>query len=432
MPEGLAPRLAAIVGAGHVSAGGPAVDGVAPGFAVRPGDAEQVSRLLTLAHGEGLAVVPRGGGSALGLGNPPARADLLLDLTRLNRVVEYEPADVSISVEAGITLEDLGEVLGKQRQFLPLDPPGWRARTVGGVLATNASGPLRPRYGAGRDLLLGVRFVQADGTVTWGGSRVVKSVTGYDVPKLLTGSLGTLGVIVETTLRLHPVAEYERSWLFGFPALAAAAGFLAGVADSALQPSRVEVLNAAALHAIGRPASPAAVAVSVGSVEEAVRAQGEALAGLAARAGGAAAAAGDDFWDAYGTAAAQVAPGGVRLRIACLASSVTDVVGAVEALAGAQGLRARTAGCAGVGALTAILEGECPAEAWVAELLEPLRQRLAGEGGSAVVEACPRALKERIDVWGSVDPAALDLMRRIKREFDPEGVLNPGRFVGRL
>src|SRR5438445_205089 len=179
MTSALGERLRAVVGAEHLADGASAaVDGVAPRFVARPANVAEVSRLLGLAHAAGLAVAPRGAGTAQGLGNPPTRLALVIALGRLNRVVEYEPADVTVSVEAGMTLDDLERVLGKHRQILPLDPPGWRPRTVGGVLATNASGPWRFRYGTGRHALLGLRFVQADGTVTWGGSRGVRSATG--------------------------------------------------------------------------------------------------------------------------------------------------------------------------------------------------------------------------------------------------------------
>lgn len=433
MTDRLDDALGAIVGAEHVTASGAAaVDGIAPRFTARPADAGEVSRLLALAHARGLAVVPRGAGTTLGLGNPPRQVDLALDLTRLNRVIEYEPADVTVSVEAGITLDELDRVLGKQRQFLPLDPPGWRARTVGGVLATNASGPFRVRYGSGRDLLLGVRFVQADGTVTWGGAKVVKSVTGYDVPKLLTGSLGTLGVIVEATLRLHPAPEHERTWLHAFFSLDSAGEYLAAIFDSPLQPARVEVLNGAALAAVGQAPARAGVAVSIASVHEAVRAQGQALAELALGRGGDGRPVAESFWDGYGTAIARTRASGVRLRIACLPARVTATIAALETLCGEHGLNARIAGSAGAGALTAAIEGECAAGAWEARVVTPFRHHLADQGGSVIVEQCPRALKERIDVWGPVDQPALDLMKRIKGEFDPRGVLNPGRFVARL
>ncbi|HEY7253013.1 MAG TPA: FAD-binding oxidoreductase, partial [Methylomirabilota bacterium] len=172
-----------IAGAAHVlrDAGALApyaVDGVIPSAVVRPGSPDEVSRVLALATAEKLAVIPRGAGTAQGLGNPPRRLDLVLELGRLTAVRDYVPEDMVATVEAGLTLGGLTAHLTSHRQMLALDPPGGEPRTIGGVLATHASGPRRFRYGTGRDLLLGARFVQADGTITWGGAKVVKSVTG--------------------------------------------------------------------------------------------------------------------------------------------------------------------------------------------------------------------------------------------------------------
>src|SRR3972149_2539355 len=179
----------------------------------------------------------------MGLGNPPRRLDGVLDLAGLAAVVDYEPADLTTTVQCGIPLAALAPRLAAQRQFFPLDPLDGSSRSAGGVPPANASGPLRYRYGTPRDLLLGVRFVQADGTVTWGGARVVKSVTGYDVPKLMVGSLGTLGVLVEPPLRHHPVPQAERTWIVTFPTAERAAGLLAAILDSSLQPNRLQILS---------------------------------------------------------------------------------------------------------------------------------------------------------------------------------------------
>jgi len=224
-----------------------AVDGVTPRWLARPGSLDEVSRVMALASAEGLTVAPRGSGSALDLGSPPLRLDAVLDLSRLAAILEYVPADMVATVQAGVTLDLLARELGKHGQMLALDPYGAGSRTVGGVLATNASGQRRFRYGTGRDLLLGTRFVQADGTSTWSGSKVVKSVTGYDIPKLLTGSLGTLGVIVEATFRLHPVQPASGSWLFSFTSREAAGSLAAAVLASSLEPERLAWLNAGAL-----------------------------------------------------------------------------------------------------------------------------------------------------------------------------------------
>jgi len=183
----LGDALRAIVGAEHRREGGAPVDGVVPRWTAAPAGVEQAAALVALAHEERLAVVPRGSGAALELGHPPARVDLVLEMRSLDAVLEHNPEDLTVSVQAGCTAGVLAAHLAGHRQTLPLDPPGWTARSLGGIAATQASGPLRQRYGTMRDLLLGVRFAQADGVLTWGGAKVVKSVSGYDVPKLMVG-----------------------------------------------------------------------------------------------------------------------------------------------------------------------------------------------------------------------------------------------------
>jgi len=403
-----------------------AVDGALPAWIVRPESVDDVSRLLRLAAEERLAVAPRGSGTLMGLGNPPRRLDGVLDLAGLAAVVDYEPADLTTTVQCGIPLAALAPRLAAQRQFFPLDPLDGSSRSVGGVLATNSSGPLRYRYGTPRDLLLGVRFVQADGTVTWGGARVVKSVTGYDVPKLMVGSLGTLGVLVEATLRLHPVPEAEGTWVVSFPSAERAAGLLAAILDSSLQPSRLAILSG---PAAARTAGAAAVAVSFGSVREAVTAQGEDLGAIARGEGGRVATAEGDFWARpWGF----LADATVVLKVAAPPSEAAALCGEIQRLATGIGIVAGILGEAGNGVLHAALTGTLSAAEWESRVIGPLRARLAPAGGSVVVERAPREVKERLDVWGPVEPATLALMKRLKSEFDPVGTLNPGRYVDRI
>lgn len=432
---GLTDALVGIVGAEHLLTGPAileryAVDGVRPRWVARPASLEELSQLLGLASAERLAVVPRGTGERMELGNLPARVDLVVDMSRLSALREHAPDDLIATVEAGITLEALRAQLARRRQFLPLDPLVGTSRTVGGVVAVNDSGPLRLRYGTARDLLLGVRFVQADGTLTWGGARVVKSVTGYDIPKLLVGSLGTLGILGELTLRLHTVPEAEGHWLIGFPSIDHAGAFLASVLDSSLEPSRLELLNREALAELGLSLASAAVAVTLGSVVEAVRSQQETLSALALESGGKLTPLEGDFWsrlprvlDGDGT---------VLLKVATLPALTAGRLSAIEALAGLHGLRACVVAEAANGVLHARLAGALAVDEWERAVIVPLREQVAPEGGSVVVESAPRALKVRIDVWGPSEPGALAIMRRLKAEFDPNGVLNPGRFVDRL
>ena len=432
-PAALGDALAAIVGGGHLTTApsplaAAAVDGVIPRWLARPGSMDDVSRLITVASAEGLAVAPRGSGSALDLGAPPARLDLVLDLSRLTDILDYVPADMVATVQAGVTLDALSRELGKHGQMLALDPYGGATRTVGGVLATNASGPRRFRYGTGRDLLLGARFVQADGTVTWGGSKVVKSVTGYDIPKLLTGSLGTLGIVVEATLRLHPVQPASGSWLFSFPPREAAGALVASVLASSLEPDRLAWLNAAALGRAGQDPAPAAVAVSVASVAEAVTSQGALLGSMASRLGAHVSTLDEGFWPRMGGAltAATV------VKIASEIRRLPFWVGEIERATARHGLSVTVVGEAGNGIFRAAAEGSVSPESWAREIIAPLRETLAAEGGSLVVERAPLGLKRAADVWGPVPETAFAVMKRLKAEFDPRGTLNPGRFVGGL
>ncbi len=433
--ESLSSALTGIVGAGHVldspaAVALCAVDGIEPRWVVRPGSVEAVSRLLALASAEGLAVAPRGSGSFTGLGNPPKRLDLVLDLIRLTAVLDYVPEDMVATVQCGLTLATLGRRLGESGQRLTLEPFGGGDRTVGGVLATNSSGPLRFRYGTGRDLLLGVRFVQADGTVTWGGSKVVKSVSGYDVPKLMVGALGTLGVIVEATLRLHPMPPATGTVVAGSKSSAAIQDLIAALLDSSLEPDRISLLNAEACRGCGRPAAGPALLVSFGSVEEAVKSQGETLIGLAKARGGAAHWVPDTIWDDLGRYLA--GPAQVSLALACEIRQLGHWLTEVERLAASLEVPISAVGEAGSGVLHCSLWGSAAERPFLSELVMPLRRRLEAEGGSVVVDRMPPALKRDFDVWGSVPGGALSLMRRLKQEFDPRGILNPGRFVGGL
>lgn len=432
-PAALGDALAAIVGGEHLTTASSqlaaaAIDGVIPRWLARPGSMDDVSRLIALASAEGLAVAPRGSGSALDLGAPPPRLDLILDLSRLTGILDYVPADMVATAQAGVTLDALTRELGKHGQMLALDPYGGATRTLGGLLATNASGPRRFRYGTGRDLLLGARFVQADGAVTWGGSKVVKSVTGYDIPKLLTGSLGTLGVIVEATLRLHPVQPASESWLFSFDSREAAAELVGSILASSLEPDRLAWFNAAALGRVGQDSAPAAVAVSVASVAEAVASQGALLGSMASRLGARVSTLDESFWPRVGGALA----GPTVVKIASELRRLPFWVGEIESATARHGLSVAVVGEAGNGVFRAAVEGSVSPETWAREIIAALREALAAEDGSLVVERAPLGLKRAADVWGPVPETALTVMKRLKVEFDPRGTLNPGRFVGGL
>jgi glycolate oxidase FAD binding subunit len=408
-----------------------AVDGVVPSLVVAPASGDETSAVVALAAGERLAIVPRGSGSSVDQGAPAERVDLVLDLSRLDRIVEYNPDDLTISVEAGVTAGALATRLDGHGQMLPIDPPGARARTLGGLTATNASGPLRARYGTLRDLLLGVRFVQADGVLTWGGAKVVKSVSGYDVPKLMVGALGTLGVLTELTLRLHARPEVERTSLVTLGDVVAAQTLVGRILDSSLQPTRLEVFDAATVTALGGTAGGAGIAISFGSVEAAADEQEREVARLARNVGALAVKAAPALWPIYETLWRRRA-GWTMLTVGSLPARLEETFAAARAAAAELGREARvlTGGCAVVGSFR-VLIANAPAAA-VATFIEGVRAGIGAWSGTAMVLGAPHDVRTAVDPWGPVPPDAFALMRSIKETFDPDRRLNPGRFVGGL
>src|SRR5467141_3604776 len=206
-------KFVALVGNEYVRAAtaADAVAGAQPNLVIVPGTEGELAEILRLSNAAGLAVIPRGGGTKLGWGNPPARADLILSTARLNEIIEHAWADLTVSVEAGCTVQRLQETLAQHGQRLALDALWPENATVGGVLSTNESGALRLRFGSLRDLVIGVTVALADGTLASSGGKVVKNVAGYDLPKLVAGAFGTLAVITRAIFRLHPLPQETRT-----------------------------------------------------------------------------------------------------------------------------------------------------------------------------------------------------------------------------
>src|ERR1700746_3081087 len=211
-----------------------AVAGAQPSLVVEPGSEQELAKVLELANGAGLAVIPRGGGTKLEWGNRPERADVILSMARLNRVIEHAWADLTVSVEAGCTFQRLQNTLSQHGQRIAVDPLWPERATIGGILSTNDSGTLRIRYGGLRDLIIGVTIALPDGTLASSGGKVVKNVAGYDLPKLVTGALGTLGIITRAIFRLHPLPRNVRSFTFSARDLDDANRIVLAVQDSRL------------------------------------------------------------------------------------------------------------------------------------------------------------------------------------------------------
>jgi glycolate oxidase FAD binding subunit len=399
------------------------IDGVAAQLRIAPDSAAHFAEALHAADQDGKAVAPVGGGTQLDLGNPPSRLDVVLETTGLNRVVEYEPADLTVTVEAGMRFADLQGLLAEQGQFLALDPPAEAGATLGGLIATNTSGPLRFAYGTARDLVIGTRVANPDGTLTRSGGRVVKNVAGYDLNKLYIGSLGTLGVIVEFSFKLAPIPPASATVIGQFSDLDAARGLVSALVRSPLSPMAIEMLGPAAAEAAGLPRARLIV-LRVGGYPQAVERQVRDVSALLEKHGSEPAKTSESAWDDLATSRVAALQRAVVCKAAAPLSTSTALVNMLEDRL--QGLDPLVWAHAGSG--VAFAACDAPSEPGV--LLETRRAISALDtNASFVIQRCPVSLKRALDVWG--DPgSSVGLMRTLKSKLDPNNTLNPGRYVG--
>lgn len=394
------------------------VDGLLPSKVMRPGDAGDAGRGLRLCDLAKAAIVTWGGGTQMRLGSAPRRYDIAFSMERMTRILEYEPADLTCRVEAGTRVADLQATLGAQGQRLPLDPPHPGQATVGGMVAANASGLGRARYGGVRDWVIGIAVAYPSGKVARAGGKVVKNVAGYDLMKLHTGALGTLGVIAEVNFKVQALPEAAATMFGHFEAPRPAIDAALTLARRYLAPAAAVVLDRAALWECGLTVDwpwtlaiklegyAREVAVARDQVDEAIRAAGGRTEGYDPP---------TSFWD---MARDWSAPGGdaIVLRGTTAMNGVNELLdaaaplGAVIAQPAAGVIDVRTS----------------PSS--VASSLQRMRSA-AGTDGQVVVASAPAAVKQQLDVWGT-PPPGFALMRALKQALDPNGILNPGRFVG--
>lgn len=375
-----------------------------------PASTEQTAEVLRVAAQHDLRVVARGARTRLDWGAPPVAVDVVLDTTGLRGVVEHAAGDLVTVVRAGTPLRDLQATLGEAGQRLALDSP-LDGSTVGGTVATNASGPLRLLYGTVRDLLIGVTVVRADGVVAHAGGKVVKNVAGYDLGKLLTGSYGTLGVVTECAFRLHPLPAARHAVQVAVPDAPAAGRAVAAVLGSQVVPSAVEVDWA------GRGGGT--VAVLLEGVAEGVAARATATAELLGTEAGEGALPG--WWGRY-----PFGPGDTGIKLTAEIAGLGRLLDTVTQAADRGGVTVTVRGSAAGVLYAGVPAGTDPGA--VARLVSALRAGAPAYGGSVVVLTAPPPVRAVVDLWGPVP--AIGLMRRVKARLDPDHRLSPGRFAG--
>lgn len=387
-----------------------AVDGVPARWVVRPHTTAETAAVVRAAAAHGLTVVPRGAGTKLTWGAAPESADVILDTTGLDAVVEHAAGDLICVVGAGRSLGSLQSELGAAGQRLGIDDR--RDGTVGGAVATAATGPMRLHHGSVRDLVIGMTLVRADGVVAHAGGKVVKNVAGYDLGKLLTGSYGTLGVITEVAFRLHPIPGARRWVSVALDSRDKVQQRVLAVTHAQVVPSAVE---------LDRSAAGATLSLLLEGVPPGVEqrtAQALELLGP----GATSSEEPPDWWENEPRGEA-----GVLIKVTHEIAGLSALLAALDSAAASAGVTAVLRGSPVVGTALVALDGEVGAEA-LAAFVTGLRSAQRQFGGSVVVLEAPTALKKGLDVWGPV--GGLELMRAVKAQFDPERRLAPGRFVG--
>lgn len=408
-------QLASIVSAQnlHPATASDNICGLTPKFVAEPETEHQLAAALSFANEAGLTVIPRGGGTKLNWGSPPKSVDLILSTARLNKVLEHPWADLTVTVEAGCTLQSLQQTLAEHGQRLAFDALWPDRATIGGVLSTNDSGALRLRFGALRDLIIGITLALPDGTLASSGGKVVKNVAGYDLPKLATGALGTLGVITRAVFRLHPLPRSSRTLSFSAATFAAMQDHILAIQDSKLAHTALQIRATSGRQPdadILFEATDTGLAAQESQLRSFVRSSSVSQSSNVAW------TSRETLWNDSHSA--------LIAKITFLPSEIASIFKTLETAASSYSLCWQIVAQA-IGTATLRLEGQ-PAQLLAAA--QQLRVEREVNGGSLVVLHRPGQLGS-FDAWGNPGDA-LPLMRAVKHQLDPKSTLNPGRFVG--
>lgn len=382
---------------------------------IEPTATSEVAEVLRHADAHGQAVLVRGNGTKARWGGRPDRTDLVLSLRRLSAPIEHCAGDLTVTAPAGATLADINERLAHEGQWLPLDPWAGGRSTVGGLVAANDSGPRRHRYGAPRDLVIGVEFALPNGRIAKGGGRVVKNVAGYDMGRLLCGSFGTLAVITSATFKLSPKPQASRTVVIHAPTEPVARTLLHAIGQSPLTPTAVDVAWPDPRYL-----------VRFETTDAAAHQQADSLTRLAAQHGASATILAETDEDMCWEQHASSVRGntGTLLRLGVLPTEVPTLFTTLQSLTSAANIRLAVVGRALLGAVLVHVDGD-PAQ--TAALVGRLRTVIKASNGHASVLAADADVARTVSLWDDVGNAAVvQLTRAVKAQFDPRGTLCPG------
>jgi len=451
-----------------------AVDKRLPDAVVFPGNTDEVSKVVTLANRENLAVVPCGSRTKIAMGNRPRRLDLVICTSRMNHMIDVDTSNLTITVEAGVKFRDIQARLATQEDrcylplndlatqsddvicsdrshsgcFLPVDPAFADLATIGGIIAANSSGSRRLLYRNIRDSILGVRMTAPTGEVLGSGGKTVKNVSGYDVSKLAVGSMGSLGIICELTMRLLPLPEKMETLLVSFESFSKVSSFMEDLFESPLLPAGVDLLNRDAftrLKVEGFSQTEAAgyvSAVALEGFEPAVDRMRAEIQELARAAGASSHLSLREerhlkFRLALSNLDVALARSGadlIKARLNYPLSEWAGIAGFVEKTLSDAGLEytLQIHGGNGISLIRVLVpKGDTGVMDRAVHFLNSLLPLCVERGGNMVIEGAPVAVKDRLRVWGETGSDFV-IMKRLKEEIDPSGIMSPGRFVGGL
>lgn len=429
-------ELASIVGDAYVcdnpgALTGFAIDGVRPGMWVSPGSPDEIAAILRLANERRASVTVAGGFARQSIGAVPESVDILLRTDRLNRIMHFDPGDLTLGVEAGCKVGDTRERVAEKGLLLPLDPANAQHATIGGTLATSAFGHLKHGFGGVREYCIGVSFVTGDGRIAKAGGRVVKNVAGYDVMKLMIGSHGTLGVITSANFKLFPAPKQTVTFIAEFSDCNEAVEFCGFVRRSPLSPICLDILSPRAHEYIGESGESWTVALRASGSDTVLGRYRRELGATAKRE-----LAGSDeerFWGCV-QEFAEIVPkkhqNALLMEIHLRSNAVTELLMAAERAAIDHNFLFACTGRAAVASLVvalAPLSVDPPAVTQYANAVAAIREKMPKDGAALVVR-CPREAKAYFSMWGET-PNDVEAMKAVKRALDPNGILNRGRFL---